>query len=42
MKNEDIKKELLKNGIEIKSNKKQLLKDIYMFSSMGGIRINKE
>ena len=42
MSNEEIKKELIKEGIEVKSNKKQLLKDIYMFSSMGGITINRE
>ena len=34
--------ELLKKGIDIKSNKKNLLKDIYIFSSMGGITIHKE
>ena len=28
--------------IEIKSNKKNLLKDMYMFSMMGGIKIHKE
>ena len=42
MSDDKIKKELLKQGIEIKSNKKQLLKDIYMFSSMGGIKVHKE
>ena len=42
MSNEEIKKELLNDGIEIKGNKSQLLKDIYMFSNMGGIKINKE
>ena len=42
MSDESIKQELLKDGIQIKSNKKQLLKDIYMFSSMGGIKVRKE
>ena len=42
MSDDSIKKELLKEGIEIKGNKKQLLKDIYMFSAMGGIKIHKE
>ena len=42
MSDETIKKELLKNGIEIKTNNNKLLKDMYMFSNMGGIRINKE
>ena len=42
MSDDKIKKELLKQGIEIKSNKKQLLKDIYLFSSMGGINVHKE
>ena len=39
---EEMKKELLSNGIEIKGNKNKLLKDIYMFSSMGGIKIQKQ
>jgi len=42
MTNEQIKKELFNEGIEIKSDKQKLLKDIYMFTSMGGIKINKE
>jgi hypothetical protein len=42
MSNDQIKKELLSEGIEIKSDKHKLLKDIYMFTSMGGIKINKE
>ena len=42
MSDDKIKKELLKQGIDIKSNKKQLLKDIYLFSSMGGINVHKE
>ena len=42
MSDETIKKELLKNGIEIKTNNNKLLKDMFMFSNMGGIRINKE
>ena len=39
---EQMKKELLSNGIEIKGTKNKLLKDIYMFSSLGGIKIQKE
>ena len=39
---EEMKKELLSNGIEIKGTKNKLLKDIYMFSSLGGIKIQKE
>ena len=42
MSNEEIREKLLNDGIEIKSNKNKLLKDIYMFSSLGGIKINKE
>ena len=42
MSNEQIKRELLNEGIEINSDKNKLLKDIYMFTSMGGIKINKE
>ena len=42
MTNDQIKKELLNEGIEINSDKNKLLKDIYMFTSMGGIKINKE
>ena len=42
MTNNELKKELLNNGIEIKGNKQKLLKDIYMFSSMGGIKIHRE
>lgn len=42
MSNDQIKKELLNEGIEINSDKNKLLKDIYMFTSMGGIKINKE
>ena len=39
---EEMKKDLLSNGIEIKGTKNKLLKDIYMFSSLGGIKIQKE
>ena len=39
---DEMKKELLSNGIEIKGTKNKLLKDIYMFSLLGGIRIQKE
>lgn len=42
MSEEEMKKELLSNGIEIKGTKNKLLKDIYMFSSLGGIKIQKE
>jgi hypothetical protein len=42
MSEEEMKKELLSNGIEIKGSKNKLLKDIYMFSSLGGIKIQKE
>ena len=42
MSEEQMKKELLSNGIEIKVTKNKLLKDIYMFSSLGGIKIQKE
>ena len=42
MSDKSLKEELLKEGIKIKSNKKSLLKDIYMFSMMGGIKIHKE
>ena len=37
-----IKKELLKDGIEIKSDKLNILRDMYIFSSMGGIKIHQE
>jgi hypothetical protein len=39
---DEMKKELLSKGIEIKGTKNKLLKDIYMFSSLGGIKIQKE
>ena len=39
---DEMKKELLSNGIEIKGTKNKLLKDIYMFSLLGGIKIQKE
>ena len=39
---DEMKKQLKKKGIDIKSNNKSLLKDIYLFSSLGGIRIHKE
>ena len=38
---EFIKQELLKKGIEIKGNQKQLMRDIYVFSNMGGIKVRK-
>ena len=37
-----IRENLLKNGISIKSNNKKLLKDLYVFSNMGGITVNRE
>jgi hypothetical protein len=42
MDNNMIKKELLKDGIEIKSDKSNILRDMYIFSSMGGIKIHQE
>ena len=42
MSDKSLKEELLKDGIEIKSNKNGLLKDMYMFSQLGGIKIHKE
>ena len=42
MDNDMIKKELLKDGIEIKSDKSNILRDMYIFSSMGGIKIHQE
>ena len=40
--NNDLKKELQKKGIHIKSNNKQLIHDLYLFSSLGGINIKKD
>lgn len=42
MSDNSIKNELLKNGIEIKGNHKKLLRDIYLFTNLGGIKIHKE
>ena len=42
MTDDEIKKNLLKNGIEIKGNHTQLMRDIYVFSNLGGIKIHKE
>ena len=42
MSDEFIKQELLKKGIEIKGNQKQLMRDIYVFSNLGGIKVRKE
>lgn len=39
---DSMKKELLKEGIEIKGNHKKILRDIYAFSKLGGIKIHKE
>lgn len=36
-----IKEKLLENGIELKSNNTKLLRDLYMFSELGGISIHK-
>ena len=42
MSDDTIKHELLKSGIIIKGNKKKLMRDIYVFSNLGGINIRKE
>tara|TARA_B100000214_G_scaffold369902_1_gene343720 strand:- start:2385 stop:2981 length:597 start_codon:yes stop_codon:yes gene_type:complete len=42
MSDDSIKEELLKSGIIIKGNQKQLMRDIYVFSNLGGINIKKE
>lgn len=42
MSDNSIKNELLKNGIEIKGNHKKLMRDIYLFTNLGGIKIHKE
>lgn len=42
MSDNSIKNELLKKGIEIKGNHKKLLRDIYLFTNLGGIKIHKE
>ena len=42
MSDDEMKKDLLKQGIEIKSKNKKLLKDIYLFSSLGGIKVHRE
>lgn len=39
---DSMKNELLKDGIEIKGNNKKLLRDIYAFSKLGGIKVHKE
>ena len=39
---DDIKKELKKKGIHIRGKQKQLMRDIYFFSKIGGINIHKE
>ena len=36
-----IKEKLLENGIELKSNNTKYLRDLYMFSELGGISIHK-
>ena len=38
----DMKKELEKKGIHLKGNNKQLINDMYLFSSLGGITIKKD
>ena len=40
--NNEIKEELKKKGIEIKSNKNKLLKDLYLFTQCDNINIVKE
>ena len=40
--NQEIKDELKKKGIDIKSNKNKLLKDLYLFTSCNNINIVKE
>ncbi|MBG02284.1 MAG: hypothetical protein CL470_08450 [Acidimicrobiaceae bacterium] len=42
MDNHSMKQELLKNGIEIKGDRSKLIRDILIFSEMGGIKIHKE
>jgi len=42
MSNNQIKQELRKDGIEIKGDNTKLLRDIYVFSNLGGIKIHKE
>ena len=42
MSDDKIKDELLKSGIIIKGNQQQLMRDIYVFSTLGGINIRKE
>ena len=42
MSNNQIKQELRKDGIEIKGDHTKLLRDIYVFSNLGGIKIHKE
>ena len=42
MSDDSIKDELFKSGIIIKGNQKQLMRDIYVFSNLGGINIKKE
>ena len=37
-----MRENLQRNGISIKSKNKKLLKDLYIFSNMGGITVNKE
>ena len=37
----EIKKKLEKNGIKIKSDNKKLINDMYLLSSLGGIKIKK-
>ena len=42
MDNHSMKQELLKNGIEIKGDRSKLIRDILIFSEMGGNKIHKE
>ena len=40
--NKEIKEELKKKGIDIKSDKNKLLKDLYLFTSCNNINIVRE
>jgi hypothetical protein len=42
MSDDKIKQELEKKGIIIQGNQKQLMRDIFVFSNLGGIKVHKE
>jgi len=42
MSDDKIKEELEKKGIIIQGNQKQLMRDIFVFSNLGGIKVHKE